>query len=78
MGGAQRTVGSSLCAMIKNFYHGILKAVHTSSLGLGEPQFKTRLYTAPARTFYTPLGTIRLDAPALFRVRNPNDGNTLG
>ena len=30
------------------------------------------------RTFHTPVGTIRLDAPALVWVRNPNDGNTLG
>ena len=28
--------------------------------------------------FTPPLGTIRLDAPALFRVRSPNDGNKLG
>ena len=27
-GGAQRTAGSLLCAMIKKFYHGIQKAVH--------------------------------------------------
>ena len=28
--------------------------------------------------FTPPLGTLGLDAPALFRVRSPNDGNTLG
>ena len=29
-----------------------------------------------ARTFHTPLGALRLDAPALFRVCNPNNGKS--
>ena len=82
-GWGSRTAGSSLCAMIKQFYHGIQKAVdqfrfknfeHLLLGSGGEPQFKT----PPARTFHTPVGTLRLDAPALVWVRSPNDGNKLG
>ena len=32
----------------------------------------------PTRTFHPPVGTLRLDAPALVRVHSPNDGNKLG
>ena len=32
----------------------------------------------PARTFHIPVGTLRLDVPALVWVRSPNDGNTSG
>ena len=32
----------------------------------------------PTRTFHPPVGTLRRDAPALVRVRSPNDGNKLG
>ena len=50
-----------------------------TSLGLGgnhnlRPDYERRLlgHSTP------PLGALRLDAPALFRVRSPNDGNKLG
>ena len=86
-GGTQRTAGSSLCAMIKKFYHGIQKAVHQFRfknfehllLGSGGNHNLRPVCRRPlARIFHTPVGTLRLDAPALFWVRSPNDGNKLG
>ena len=72
---SQRTAGSSLCAMIKKFYHGIQKAVHQFRfknveqhrlLGSGGNQnLRFSCRRPPTRTFHTPVGTLRLDAPAL-------------
>ena len=65
----------ALDAMIKKFYHGIQKAVHQFSfknveqhllLGSGGNQnLRPSCRRPPARTFHTPVGTLRLDAPAL-------------
>ena len=52
---------------------------NTSSLGLGGNQNLRPSCRRPhARTFHTPVGTLRLDAPALVWVRSPYDGNKLG
>ena len=68
------TVGSSLCAMINKLYHGIQKVVHQFRfknfahllLGSGgSHNLKPGCWRPPARTFHTPVGTLRLDAPAL-------------
>ena len=74
--------------MIKKFYHGIQKAVHQFTfknveehllLGSGGNQnLRPSCRRPPTRTFHTPVGTLRLDAPALVWVRSPNDGNKLG
>ena len=49
---------------------------NTSSLGLGGNQnLRPSCRRPPTRTFHTPVGTLRLDAPALVWVRSPNDGN---
>ena len=41
----------------------------------GEPKLKTWLQAPPGRDFsLSPLGAFRRDAPALFRVRSPNNG----
>ena len=87
-GWAQRTAGSSLCAMITKLYHGIQKAVHHFRfknveqhllLGSGGNQnLRPSCRRPPTRTFHTPVGILRLDAPALVWVRSPNDGNKLG
>ena len=51
---------------------------NTSFLGLGGNQnLRPSCRRPPARTFHTPVGTLRLDAPALVWVRSPNDGNKL-
>ena len=55
------------------------KTLNNTSLGLGgtkisDPVVGGRLLG----TFHTPVGTLRLDAPALVGVRSPNDGNKLG
>ena len=70
--------GSSLCAMIKKFYHGIQKAVHQFRfknveqhllLGSGGNQnLRPSGRQPPTRTFHPPVGTLRRDAPALVRV----------
>ena len=49
--------------------------IYSRDIFLGTPLGCRR---PPARTFHTPVGTLRLDAPAFFRVRSPNDGNKLG
>ena len=54
---------------------------NTSSLGLGGTKtylVRPSCRRPPTRTFHTPVGTLRRDAPALVRVRSPNDGNKLG
>ena len=54
------------------------KTLNTSSLGLGgNHHLRPSCRRPPARTFHTPVGTLRLDAPALVWVRSPNDGNKL-
>ena len=78
----------ALDAMIQKFYHGIQKAVHQFRfknveqhllLGSGGNQnLRPSCRRPPTRTFHTPVGILRLDAPALVWVRSPNDGNTLG
>ena len=74
MGGAQRTAGSSLCAMIKKLYHGIQKAVHQFRFknvkqhlleSGGNQNLRPSCRWPPTRTFHTPVGTLRLDAPVL-------------
>ena len=74
--------------MIKKFYHGMQKAVHQFRfknveqhllLGSGGNQnLRPSCRRPPTRTFHPPVGTLRCDAPALVRVRSPNDGNKLG
>ena len=73
------------CAMIKKIYPGIQKAVHqfrfknfehllgSGGGGGGDHNLRPSCSRPPARTFHTPIGTLRLDAPALVRVRSPND-----
>ena len=52
---------------------------NTSSLGLGGNQnLRPSCRRPPARTFHIPVGTLRLDVPALVWVHSPNDGNILG
>ena len=78
-----------LDAMIKKLYHGIQMAVHQFRfknveqhllLGSGGNQnLRPSCRRPPTRTFHPPpVGTLRLDAPALVRVCSPNDGNKLG
>ena len=65
----------ALDAMIKKLYHGIQKAVHQFMfknveqhpiLGSGGNQnLRPSCRRPPTRTFHTPVGTLRLDAPAL-------------
>ena len=74
-GWGSKTTGSSLCAMIKKFYHGIQKAVHQFRfknieqhllLGSGGNQnLRPSCKRPPARTFHIPVGTLRFDIPAL-------------
>ena len=81
----------ALDVMIKTFYHVIQKAVHPFRFKNGEPillgsgglgggghNLRPGCRRRLLGHFTPPLGTLRLDAPALFRVRSPNDGNTLG
>ena len=60
--------------MIKTFYHGIQKVVHQFRfknfehllLGSGgNHNLRPGCRRPPARTFHTPVGTLRLDAPAV-------------
>ena len=76
----------ALDAMIKKLYHGIQNAIHPfrftnfEHLGSGgNHNLRPGCRRPPARTFHTPVhvGTLRLDAPALFQVRSPIDGNKL-
>ena len=86
--GLLRTAGSSFCAMIKKFYRGIQKAVHQFRFknveqhlllwSGGNQNLRPSCRRPTAKTFHTLVGTLRLDAPALVRVRSPNDGNKLG
>ena len=79
----------ALDAMIKKLYHGIQKAVHQFRLknveqhlilgSGGNQNIRPSCRRPPTRTFPPPpVGTLRLDAPALVRVCSPNDGNKLG
>ena len=84
----RRRLGVDLGTIIKKSYDGgsVLSTSlgsktlnNTSSLGLGGNQnLRPSCRRPPARTFHTPVGTLRLDAPALVWVRSPNDGNKLG
>ena len=76
----------ALDAMIKILYHGIQNAVHPfrfnnfehlllGSVGGGDHNLRPGCRRRLLGHFTPSLGTLRLDAPALFRVRSPNDGN---
>ena len=87
--GAQRTVGSTLpcpgCHGLKNYIMAY-KRLSTSlgskmlnSLGSGGNQnLRPSCRRPPTRTFHPPVGTLRLDAPALVRVCSPDDGSPNG
>ena len=70
-------------AMIKKFYHDKMLSTslgsktlnNTSSLGPGGNQNLRPHFTPPPPP---PVGTLRLDAPAMVRVCSLNDGNKLG
>ena len=76
-----RLLGSKdswLLIVCHDIYHGIQKAVHQFRfknveqhilLGSGGNQnLRPSCRRPPARTFHIPVGTVRLDAPALVRV----------
>ena len=66
--------GSSLCAMIKKYYHGIKNTVHQCRqtnfehlllVSGGNHNLRPGCRRPPPRTFHTPVGTLRLDASVL-------------
>ena len=82
----------ALDVMITKLYHGIQNAVHQfrfknveqhlllGSGGGGNQNLRPSCRRPPTRTFHPPppVGTLRLDAPALVRVCSHNDGDKLG
>ena len=53
--------------------------LNTSSLGLRGTKIKNPVVRATWPGYFTPpLGAFRLDVPALFRVRSPNNGKEVG
>ena len=54
------------------------KTLNTSCLGLGDHNLRPGCRWRLLGHFTPTLGTLGLDAPALFRVPSPNDGNKLG